>query len=53
MPTQDTRPTPMLHEGEMAPDFTAMTDAGTPLQLSSLRGEPVVLYFYPKDATPG
>jgi peroxiredoxin Q/BCP len=39
--------------GTMAPDFTLDTDAGTPLTLSSLRGRPVVLYFYPKDDTPG
>lgn len=43
----------MLEEGDNAPDFSALTDAGTPLRLSSLRGETVVLYFYPKDATPG
>ena len=40
-------------EGSMAPDFTLDTDAGTPLTLSSLRGRPVVLFFYPKDDTPG
>jgi peroxiredoxin Q/BCP len=40
-------------QGTMAPDFTLDTDAGTPLTLSSLRGRPVVLYFYPKDDTPG
>ena len=34
-------------------DFTLMTDAGTPLSLTSLRGRAVVLYFYPKDDTPG
>ena len=34
-------------------DFTLMTDAGTPLALSSLRGRRVVLYFYPKDDTSG
>jgi peroxiredoxin len=39
--------------GAKAPDFEAPTDAGTTLRLSSLRGKPVVLYFYPKDATPG
>lgn len=39
--------------GELAPDFTLDTDAGTPLTLSSLRGKPVVLFFYPKDNTPG
>jgi peroxiredoxin Q/BCP len=40
-------------EGSLAPDFTLDTDAGTPLTLSALRGKPVVLYFYPKDDTPG
>jgi thioredoxin-dependent peroxiredoxin len=40
-------------EGSMAPDFTLDTDAGTPLTLSALRGRPVVLFFYPKDDTPG
>ena len=40
-------------EGTLAPDFTLLTDAGTPLTLSSLRGRPVVLYFYPKDDTSG
>jgi thioredoxin-dependent peroxiredoxin len=37
----------------LAPDFTLSTDEGTSLTLSSLRGSPVVLYFYPKDDTPG
>ena len=39
--------------GDLAPDFTLDTDAGTPLTLSSLRGRPVVLFFYPKDDTSG
>jgi peroxiredoxin Q/BCP len=39
--------------GALAPDFTLPTDAGDPLTLSSLRGRPVVLYFYPKDDTKG
>ena len=39
--------------GAMAPDFTLETDAGTPLTLSALRGQPVVLFFYPKDDTSG
>ncbi len=39
--------------GEPAPDFTAETDAGEQLTLSSLRGRPVVLYFYPRDDTDG
>lgn len=40
-------------EGAKAPDFNALTDSGEKLKLSSLRGQPVVLYFYPKDDTPG
>ncbi len=39
--------------GERAPDFTATTDAGEQITLSSLRGKKVVLYFYPRDNTPG
>lgn len=42
-----------LKVGDPAPDFTAQTDAGDALTLSALRGKPVVLYFYPKDNTPG
>ena len=42
-----------LKEGDAAPDFTALTDAGGSLTLSKLKGKPVVLYFYPKDDTPG
>lgn len=38
--------------GQQAPLFTAPTDAGT-VSLADLRGQKVVLYFYPKDATPG
>jgi peroxiredoxin Q/BCP len=45
--------TDLLAAGQPAPDFTAVTDDGTPLTLSSLRGRHVVLYFYPKDDTPG
>jgi peroxiredoxin Q/BCP len=40
-------------EGQQAPDFTLMDDNGELMQLSSLRGTPVVVYFYPKDDTPG
>ena len=40
-------------EGELAPDFTLRTHNDQPLTLSSLRGVPVVVYFYPKDDTPG
>jgi peroxiredoxin Q/BCP len=40
-------------EGELAPDFTLTSDAGEEVELSALRGRPVVLYFYPKDDTTG
>jgi len=40
-------------EGELAPDFMLRTHDDQPLTLSSLRGSPVVVYFYPKDDTPG
>ena len=43
----------MINEGDQAPNFTLHSDAGTDVTLSSLRGRPVVLYFYPKDDTPG
>ncbi len=36
-----------------APDFTLLSDSGESVTLSSFRGQPVVLYFYPKDDTPG
>jgi peroxiredoxin Q/BCP len=53
-PTQPTQEdTPMLKEGDRAPDFTVNTDGGGTIKLSELRGRPVVLYFYPKDDTPG
>ena len=42
-----------LNAGERAPDFTALTDAGTPLRLSELRGQTVVVYFYPRADTAG
>ena len=42
-----------LEEGAKAPDFTLPTHDGKKLKLSSLKGKPVVLYFYPKDDTPG
>lgn len=44
---------PTLKEGELAPDFTLLSDAGEQISLSAFRGKPVVLYFYPKDFTPG
>jgi peroxiredoxin Q/BCP len=44
----------MLPEpGALAPDFTAPDQHGNPFTLSSLRGQRVALYFYPKDDTPG
>jgi peroxiredoxin Q/BCP len=43
----------MLNAGEEAPDFELANQDGEPVRLSSLRGRPVVLYFYPKADTPG
>ncbi len=43
----------MLEEGTLAPDFTLRTDGGTEVTLSNYRGKKVVLYFFPKDDTPG
>ncbi len=43
----------MLAAGDPAPDFSAETDGGGQIQLSDLRGQRVVLYFYPRDSTPG
>lgn len=42
-----------LKTGSQAPDFTLPSDGGGSLTLSRLTGQPVVLYFYPKDDTPG
>lgn len=39
--------------GKKAPDFTLPDDQGRPVKLSSFRGKKVILYFYPKDDTPG
>jgi peroxiredoxin Q/BCP len=39
--------------GQEAPDFELESDSGERVRLASLRGSPVVLYFYPKDDTPG
>jgi thioredoxin-dependent peroxiredoxin len=39
--------------GRLAPDFTATAQDGTAVNLAALRGKPVVVYFYPKDETPG
>ena len=43
----------MVEEGKPAPDFELTSDSGESVALASLRGKPVVLYFYPKDDTPG
>jgi thioredoxin-dependent peroxiredoxin len=43
----------VIEEGKPAPDFELTSDSGDTVKLSSLRGKPVVLYFYPKDDTPG
>jgi thioredoxin-dependent peroxiredoxin len=44
---------PRPQVGDLAPDFSAPTDEGAMVSLAALRGHPVVLYFYPKDDTPG
>jgi peroxiredoxin Q/BCP len=43
----------VIEEGKPAPDFELATDTGETVKLSDLRGKQVVLYFYPKDDTPG
>jgi peroxiredoxin Q/BCP len=43
----------MVAAGDPAPDFTLTSAGGEPVTLSSLRGNPVVVFFYPKDDTPG
>jgi len=42
-----------LKEGDKAPDFSAPTSGGGKLSLTELKGKNVILYFYPKDDTPG
>ena len=42
-----------LHIGDKAPDFTSVDQNGEPISLGSFIGKKVVLYFYPKDDTPG
>ena len=42
-----------LEVGSKAPAFTMTSDAGKKTKLSDFKGQPVVLYFYPKDDTPG
>ena len=43
----------MVEEGAPAPEFELTSDEGETVTLSALRGKPVVLYFYPRDDTPG
>lgn len=43
----------MIEENSIAPDFTLPQDGGEAVTLSALRGNPVVLFFYPKDNTSG
>jgi peroxiredoxin Q/BCP len=42
-----------LKEGDVAPDFSAKDQYGNEITLSSVKGKKVILYFYPKDDTPG
>jgi peroxiredoxin Q/BCP len=43
----------VIDQGTPAPDFELQSDSGETVKLSDFRGRPVVLYFYPKDDTPG
>jgi peroxiredoxin Q/BCP len=43
----------VLEAGDIAPDFTLLDQEGNPVTLWELRGRPVVVYFYPRAATPG
>jgi len=43
----------MVEEGKPAPDFELTTDSGDTVRLADLRGKQIVLYFYPRDDTPG
>ncbi len=43
----------LLKVGDLAPDFSALNQDGNEIKLSDFRGNKVVLYFYPKDDTPG
>lgn len=55
-PTARAKPptrSPLPQEGAKAPDFKAIAHDGSIVRLSDFKGRPVVLYFYPKDDTPG
>ena len=43
----------LLNVGDTAPDFSSVDQNGKPVRLSDFKGKPVVVYFYPKDDTPG
>ena len=43
----------LVNEGDKAPDFTLVADDGRKVSLQDYRGKKVILYFYPKDGTPG
>jgi peroxiredoxin Q/BCP len=43
----------MLKEGDKAPQFTLLSDSGEKISLKDFKGQTIILYFYPKDMTPG
>ncbi|EJX10667.1 peroxiredoxin bcp [gut metagenome] len=43
----------MIHVGDKAPDFLGVNEKGEEMHLSAYKGKKVILYFYPKDSTPG
>lgn len=43
----------MIHVGDKAPDFLGVNEKGEEILLSAYKGKKVILYFYPKDSTPG
>jgi thioredoxin-dependent peroxiredoxin len=51
--TMGKAPVLKLKEGDLAPDFSAATNGGGRISLADLKGKNVILYFYPKDDTPG
>lgn len=53
IPIEEIEKHPILKEGDKAPDFELMSDSGHKVKLSILKGKNVILYFYPKDDTPG
>jgi thioredoxin-dependent peroxiredoxin len=52
-PTRTMETNAILREGDRAPDFSLPASDGGTVRLSDLRGKNIVLYFYPKDDTPG